>query len=337
MDSVTHIVLGACIGEAIAGKQLGKRALFLGAFAQSVPDIDFITAFWQSESQHLVSHRGFTHSILFGIIATVVLTQFARWYFKKTVLHAWRWVMLFGLNIFIHVFIDSFNAYGTGWFEPFNKARISFHTIFVIDPLFSIGPLAACIALSFLKRNDDRIKRIWWQAGISLSSVYLLFTIINKLVIDSSVRETLNINHLSQSNYFTTPSPFNSILWYVVIKSDSGFYAGYHSVFDNNKEIDLTYFPKNEHLLLKVKNRNEVQDLIQFANEFYTIEEKKDSLIFNVLRFGQIVGWYDAKEKFVFHYYLDKPGANQLVTQRGRFERWNDTTIHSLWKNIKGN
>lgn len=40
MDSITHIALGACIGEAALSKQIGKKALILGVIAQSLPDID---------------------------------------------------------------------------------------------------------------------------------------------------------------------------------------------------------------------------------------------------------------------------------------------------------
>jgi membrane-bound metal-dependent hydrolase YbcI (DUF457 family) len=42
--------------------------MFLGAVAQSVPDIDFIASFWTSTSENLLAHRGFTHSILFTLL-----------------------------------------------------------------------------------------------------------------------------------------------------------------------------------------------------------------------------------------------------------------------------
>ena len=40
MDSITHIALGACMGEAFLDRKLGKKAMVWGALAQSVPDID---------------------------------------------------------------------------------------------------------------------------------------------------------------------------------------------------------------------------------------------------------------------------------------------------------
>ena len=62
MDTVTHIVLGACIGEATAGKILGRKAMLFGALSQSLPDIDFIAYFWLDKTDNLLAHRGITHS-----------------------------------------------------------------------------------------------------------------------------------------------------------------------------------------------------------------------------------------------------------------------------------
>ena len=42
MDSLTHIALGACMGEAFAGKTVGRKAMLWGALAQSIPDVDFV-------------------------------------------------------------------------------------------------------------------------------------------------------------------------------------------------------------------------------------------------------------------------------------------------------
>jgi inner membrane protein len=206
----------------------------------------------------------------------------------------------------------------------------------VADPLFSLWPLIACIVLTFLQLNN-KYRKLWWQSAIALSSFYLIYTNINKLVIDRDVKTTLNVSNLSEVDYFTTPAPFNSWLWFVTIKSNNGFYTGYHSVFDKDNKVDLYFTPRNDSLLQLVKNQDEVKDLVQFSEGYYTVEKWNDTVVFNVLRFGQVVGWYNPREKFVFHYFLDKPDANELVTQRGRFEKWNSQTIKSLFKNIQGN
>ena len=65
MDSLTHIVLGATVGELVAGKKLGKKSWLAGAFLQTIPDFDFIAGLWCSPAEDLLAHRGFTHSFFF--------------------------------------------------------------------------------------------------------------------------------------------------------------------------------------------------------------------------------------------------------------------------------
>ena len=44
MASVTHLVLGAAIGEVVLGKKLGYKAAIIGALADTVPDFDMCLA-----------------------------------------------------------------------------------------------------------------------------------------------------------------------------------------------------------------------------------------------------------------------------------------------------
>jgi inner membrane protein len=335
LDSLTHIVLGACIGEAVAGKKIGKKALIAGAIAQSLPDIDFVSTFWLSESRDILSHRGITHSIAFAIVATFAFAALARRFLRKPRLTWKEWFLLFGLNLFTHLFIDGFNAYGVGWLEPFSHHRFSFHILFVADPFFSIWPFIACIAIIYLKATN--VKRVRWALlGIGMSAIYLLYATANKLYVTGDVRKSMAKKGISRRDYFITPAPFNSWLWFVVIKENKGYQVAYRSVFDRKKEISYTFFPRNDSLLQLAGNKQELKDMLTFADEFYTVEKRNDTLVFNVLRFGQVVGWYDPYEKLAFYYYLDCPGSNKVVAQRGRFEKWNRQTLAALFRRIRG-
>lgn len=336
MDSLTHLVLGACMGEAFAGKQLGKKAMLWGALAQSIPDIDFVSSLWMDTSSHLLAHRGFTHSFLFCAIITPLFALAAERLHRPHNIRFLRWLSFFGGVIFIHIFIDAFNNYGVGWFEPFSHQRISFNAIFVADPFFSIWPFIACIALLYYKRWNPVRKR-WWRIGLGMSGLYLLYCMINKVVIENSVKEILKKQQISYSDYFTTPAPLQNWLWYVVARNDSGFNIGFRSVFDHKKEIDFHFFPRRDYLLDSVKDHEDLQKLIRFSKQYYTIENWKDTLVFNDLRFGQIIGWENPGGRFVFHYYLLHPNDNTLVVQRGRFEGWNKDVFIRLIKRIAGN
>ena len=43
MDSVTQIVLGAAVGQAVLGSKVGNKALLYGAVAGTIPDLDVIS------------------------------------------------------------------------------------------------------------------------------------------------------------------------------------------------------------------------------------------------------------------------------------------------------
>ena len=336
MDSITHIALGACMGEAFAGKKLGKKAMLWGALAQSIPDIDFIAAFWTDTTSNLLAHRGFTHSFLFCLIITPVLAYLAEKWHRPHNISFKKWLLFFGTVIFIHVFIDAFNNYGVGWFEPFSHKRISFNAIYVADPFFSIWPGIAFAALVIASQNRPNRKK-WCAMGLGLSSLYLVYCLFNKAVINNNVKEELLKQKIAYNSYFTSPAPFQSWLWYIVAGSDSGYHVGFSSVFDRNKNISFTYFNKNDSLLNEVTDRRHLQQLIRFSQNYYTVEKWNDTLVFNDLRFGQILGWQYPRGKFVFYYFLQHPEENTLVVQRGRFTGWNALTTREFLKRIKGN
>lgn len=336
MDSLTHLALGACMGEAFAGRTLGKKAMLWGAMAQSIPDIDFVASFWMDTSSNLLAHRGFTHSFLFCAVITPLLALLAEHWHRPHNIRLQRWMLFFGGVIFIHIFIDAFNNYGVGWLEPFSHRRISFNSIYVADPFFSVWPAIACVALIYLKRWIPQRKK-WWRAGLVLPGLYLIYCLFNKSAIDGDVKSILQKQQISYTRYFSTPAPLQNWLWYVVAGNDSGYHVGFRSLFDSKKEIAFQYFSRNDSLLLPVLDHADLQQLKRFSQEFYTVEKWNDTLVFNDLRFGQIIGWQNPDEKFVFHYYLQHPDDNTLVVQRGRFAKWNWEVIKKFLSRIKGN
>nr|WP_294907263.1 metal-dependent hydrolase [uncultured Lacibacter sp.] len=335
MDSITHIALGACIGEAFFERGFGKKAMLWGALAQSIPDIDFIASFWMSTADDLLAHRGFTHSILFAILVVPVMAMAAEKIHRPHNISFKKWSFFFAAEVLMHLFLDGFNNYGVGWFVPFSDIRFSFNTLYVADPLFSIWPGIAFVVLLVLHRFH-RLRPIMWKIGIYIPFVYLLYCTYNKLSINKEVKQVFAKQQIPHEKYFTTPTPLNNWLWYVVAGNDSGYYVGFRSVFDQKKEIDFTFFPKNDTLLHTVADHKDVQQLKRFSQGFYTVEQWNDTLVFNDLRFGQILGWHYPDQKFVFHYFLEHPNDNTLIVQRGRFKGWDNNEVMYLLKRIRG-
>jgi len=333
VDSVTHVVIGALMGDAFAGKSLGKKAMIWGAAAQSLPDIDFVASFWLPTTENLLVHRGLTHSLVFGACATVVLSIVCRRMYMDISLK--KWLLFFGVELYTHLFLDSFNSYGTGLFEPFDHSRISFNALFVVDPFFSVVPTLVFLAL-LVMRTASAFRKWLVALGLITCSFYLLYAVENKAAIDQVANENLHDQNIDYTRYFTTPTAFNNWLWYVVAEGRNGYFIGYRSVFDRTDSIHFQYFPRQEVLLKTTDVRSDVSQLLQFSQGYYTVQNDRDTLVFNDLRFGQIMGWTDPKAKFVFHYYLNYPAANDLVIQRGRFTGWTEENWTAFMNRIRG-
>ena len=335
LDSLTHIALGACIGEIMLSKKLGKKAMLWGALAQSFPDVDFIASFLLSPTADLNAHRSLTHSFLFALLMAICLSLLARRLHRPHNIAFKTFFIFFGLQMGIHDVLDTCNAYGTALFEPFSHHRFAFNILYVIDPFFSITLLIAATALIIAKRFS-RLRTTWLLFGLLPSAFYLGYSALNKLKVDRKIEQSLNVSQVKYKDYFTTPTPFNNLLWYCVAASDSGYYIGYRSVFDNSQTYTRFRFFKRNDQLIKPGEKDDLKQLLRFAGDYYTIEQNKDTLIFNVLRFGQVLGWQNPEGHFAFHYFLNEGYDNSLVVQRGRFTGWNRKTLHIFYRRIIG-
>jgi inner membrane protein len=310
--------------------------MLVGIVAHGVPDIDFVAALWLNTADNLHAHRGFTHSILFVLLISLLMASIAKMIFKRRQLSYSRWFAIILLIAGLHIFLDAFNNYGVGWFEPFSSQRISFNSIYVADPFFSIVPGIATAMLLILK-SQSVFTKFWWKLGLGWCMLYIGYCLINKSIIDSKVKQSIISQRISVKKFITTPAPLQNWLWFVAAETDSGFYTGYVSVFDRKENTKLYFFPKNKDLLNEVVHQQEADKLIKFSQGYYTLEKHTDTILLNDLRFGQITGWYNSAERFAFYYYLQPEMDNTLVVQRGRFANWNSTTFQSFLKRIRGN
>lgn len=306
-----------------------------GVLAQSIPDIDFIASTWLNTPENLLAHRGFTHSILFALMIVPIFALSADKIHRPHNIKFKTWLLFFAAEVFLHLFLDAFNNYGVGWFEPFSHVRFSFNAIYVADPFFSLWAGIAFLMLVISDKHSNK-RKFWWRFGIIIPFLYLGYCSINKIKINRDVKEILSAQHIPHERYFTTPAPLQNWLWYVVAGNNTGYYVGYRSVFDSKKQMHFEYFRRNDSLLNSISNHEDLQKLIRFSQQFYTIEKYSDTLVFSDLRFGQIIGWEDPKQQFAFHYYLQHPQDNKLVVQRGRFARWDWSVVKTMLRRISG-
>jgi len=335
LDTLTHTAIGICTGHLVAGKQLGKKAMLFGAIANNFPDIDVISNFWASDTKALLLHRGITHSFFANIIFTFLFSWLFQKLYAKYNIALKKWILLFGSGLAIHLFTDALTSYGTGWFEPFDHSRVSFNTIFILDPLFSIPVWIVSIAILFMKRGAPLSFKLA-KIGLAVSFAYLAFTIFNKLRVDSVIENDLKAQNINYTDYLATPTPLNNLLWYIVTKNNDEFKVGYYSIMDKNQNISFHDFKRNDSLLNFPCDSASLADLVRFSKGYYCLRREKDTIIFSDMRFGQMGGWYKADAGFVFNFRLAANCYNKDVLQKGRFEAFEDKALPMLWKRMMG-
>ncbi|MBS1521388.1 MAG: metal-dependent hydrolase [Bacteroidetes bacterium] len=337
MDIVTHFALGICTAETFRKREEGKAILYLGGIMQCFPDIDTIAGLFLPADRSLLIHRGLTHSLFFAIVGGLILSLIIYPIFKRQgrfFSHVFFFVLF---QLALHDLLDLCNAYGTGLFEPFSHQRFSVNLLFVADPLFSLGLIVAALVL-LISKNSYRFRVRWAWVALLFSGCYLFYAGINKTIIDRRVHDMLQSRRVNFKSYFTTPTPMNSMLWYIVINSDSCYYTAYSSVFDSSsKIISLETQAKNYSLLNFVKGKHSVQNLRNFAGGYYTLSGTDKALYINILRFGQIQGWDRKNAPFVLSYPLITNQFHITSLQKNRLAVWDADAVKAYIKRIGGN
>ena len=334
MDTVTHTVLGACLGEVIAGKSLGKKAMLIGAIVNNFPDVDVLASFFTDPASNLLVHRGITHSILACAILTIVFAWLLKIMYHNRGVSWHRWLILVGSGLFLHIGMDACTSYGTGWFEPFCRDRVSFNTLFILDPFFLFPLLAAAVLLLVLKRTSAKRLKIS-RLALVISFSYLALTILIKVYVMTKITKQLESQHIRYSDYMVTPTPLNNVLWYIVTQDSVGCGVAYYSLLDKTEALVFQHIPKQSHLLGSYQNTRGVQQLVRFSKNYYTITKTDSSLMFSDVRFGQIGGWYDPNAPFVFSFDISSKN-NMTHIQQGRIKSVGSKPLKELLKRIKG-
>ena len=333
MDSLTQIVLGAAVGEAVLGKKVGNKAMLYGAISGTIPDLDVVTRYFLDTVTATEWHRGISHSIFFSIVFAPIFGWLV-WKLnskEKANWKDWSWLMFWGL--FTHPVLDAFTTWGTQLFWPF-ETRLAFQSVFVIDPLYTI-PFIILLVLAMLQKRTTVARRKYVSLGLVISSSYLVLTLLLKGIAFRKFENALEIENVSYRQMNTRPAPLNTILWMANIETEDAYLMGQYSFFDS-QPISFSEYPKNHELLGKWAFNDKVKRLIEITEGWYSITEKNGQLYFNDLRFGLIS--LDTNEtQFAFSYRLKPAGNTMLVEETPKFKRDVNKLMASLWQRIWGN
>jgi inner membrane protein len=333
LDSLTQIVLGAAVGEAVLGKKVGNKALLYGAIAGTIPDLDVLFGTFTDTITAIEWHRGFSHSLVFCVLAAPLLGWLVHKLETKANLGWKPWAQLFFWGLVTHPILDSFTSWGTQLFWPFDL-RLAFNSIFVIDPLYTLPFLICTIAVLFYKR-DTKVRRRWNLAGLLISTSYLLATLGIKMVATQQFEKALATQNISYTQISTRPAPLTTILWNANIETEDSYLIGDYSILDR-QPIQFKTYPKQRaasKALLKAPN---VQRLIAISEGWYILEQQQGQWLFNDLRFG-LIPKRDGTAIFAFSYLLESLDGQIQATEVPKTERDAQFLMEQLWTRLKGN
>ena len=214
MDNLTHSLAGWALGQAglKTKTRKGLAALILGA---NMPDIDvFFGAFpWEP----LAMHRGFTHSLVGGVIVMPpilfgLLLLLDRWQVARgsrfrsgLPLHKGWLLALCYLGALTHPLLDLQTTYAVQLLSPFSGAWFHADSLFIIDVwLWSLLSLA--IAWSRMQEKRGKPWRRVPQAAIGAAIAYILFNI----GLSETAHERLLMRVPQAEAIFASPTPLLS-------------------------------------------------------------------------------------------------------------------------------
>ncbi|WP_342526128.1 metal-dependent hydrolase [Chryseomicrobium sp. FSL W7-1435] len=139
MDTGTHIVMGIALGglatidPVVANHSVTFTAVLAGTIIGSqAPDIDTVLKL-RNNAVYIRHHRGATHSIPSVVAWPLLITLGLSFIFPSAdMMHVWLWTFL---AVFLHVFVDIFNSYGTQALRPISNQWVALGVINTFDPI----------------------------------------------------------------------------------------------------------------------------------------------------------------------------------------------------------
>lgn len=181
MDTITHTLFGMTIYGAVDKRQDDKKtkiAMFVSAVgASQIPDSDVISSLWDTEGMYQMWHRGITHSLFMVPIWALLFFLLSIWFLKRK---DWRFLWVPLIAVFIHNTADLFNAWGTGYLEPFSSIRVTFGTIPIVDFVIWTIIAIAFFARKLWSKERHLLYRLVWiliiaHVALQTSQGYMLY------------------------------------------------------------------------------------------------------------------------------------------------------------------
>lgn len=310
MDSLTQVALGGAVGYAVLGNKMGRKAILWGAALGTLPDLDVLIPFDDAVAA-FTYHRSFSHSLFVHLLISPIIVWLILKIHKGSENLKQRWFWLVFLCLSTHAILDSFTVYGTQLLWPFTEHPFAVSNLFIIDPLVTL-PLLFGLGIAMMPKMLHTKASLMNCVGLGISSVYILWSLLAKLYIDDKVETALAERSIEPVKYLSTPAPFSTLLWRLVVMSDGKYYEGYASVFDNPADVSLDTYSTHPELINDLQTDWGIERLQWFTKGFYSVRQTGNDVILSDLRMG-------IECAYVFNFKVAEQHENSLKI--GSFEK----------------
>ncbi len=287
MDSLTQAVLGAGLQGAVLGRFQGRKALLYGAALATLPDLDVVISYADPVSS-MTFHRGFSHSVFVLSALAAVLTWLIRKRWPDAGYSSARLFLALWLVLVTHPLLDAFTSYGTQLFWPLALTPSSWSSLFIIDPGFTL-PLLLAVVLAAIGGAQSRLwQTLTWALGWCL--LYLCFSMAGKGLAEHRVRQALREQGVQVQQVFSSPMPFNTLLWRVVARDGDHYYEAVSGWFDRAAPETVRQ-PFNDTLARALIDSPQYNRLSWFTDGWLRHDAIGDELVVSDLRMG-MTGYY---------------------------------------------
>lgn len=287
MDSVTQAALGAAVGTAILGRKRPVwQAALSGALIGTLPDLDvFIDE--GDPIRNMVLHRAETHALFWQFLIAPFLAGMLAFLTRSRALFA-RWWLMVSLCLFTHSVLDAMTVYGTQVALPFTNYPFGLGSLFIIDPLYTL-PLLLGLLLALLSGKPNR--RRWNTIGLTFSTVYAFWSIGAQAHVMNMVHSVPEAQELASDRILVTPTPFNTLLWRIVLLHDDHYQEGFYSLLDpllkSDRDIHFRSFTRGKELDRRTTDFEDANLIRAFSKGFYALSDDGRRIRITDLRMGQ--------------------------------------------------
>lgn len=322
MDSLTQIVLGAAVAAAVAPPAHRRAALLAGAALGTLPDLDSLPLLLLTDDPvaRMTLHRGASHSLLVLPLLGWLLWWWLRRRGGRVAQAPARWFWAIQLALLTHPLLDAFTVYGTQLLWPLPLPPVMWSSVFIIDPLYTVWLLLACIAAAVLRERPGAQRAL--VAGLVLSTAYLGWSLAAKAMVDREADRALAAMGLADAPRFSVPTPLNTVLWRVVAMTPSGYVEGFRSLVADTGPMRFRGYPSNVQALAGAREVPAVQRLAWFNHGFMRARVAGNELRLADLRMG-------SEPDYLFEFVVARQGEGwepvpprQLEVQRDAGALW---------------